>query len=176
MRKPILELRSLPDFSERCAILPDSSLYADPRLERIRPILELWRQAGGIPDHKDLNPFAFGPSLAPYLVLFNVIEDGADYEWRVFGTRHETEYGANLTGVRLSSLVGEQETALDFKGVLDTVMDRKCPIPFELSYSSRMRVLREAVGFFMPMTDGGPKVELLFGASDWVGSDLSGRV
>jgi len=175
MRTPILELRSLPDFTEHCAVLPDVALESDLRFDRIKPVLDLWHQAGEVPDHKDLNPFAFGPSLVPYLVLLNVIEDGADYEWRVFGTRHETEYGANLTGVRLSSLVGEQQTAHAFKAVLDNVLERRCPVPFELGYSSRLRLLREAVGFFMPMTDGSAEISMLFGASDWVEPERSGR-
>jgi len=169
MSQSILELRDLPGFTEHCLTLADGAADNDPRFAKIRPVLEWWRSSAEIPPRrKQLDPFSFGGALVGYLVLLDVLDGGQDFRWRLFGGHHVQEFGADLTNVALSELVAEHPAAIGLMDVMQSVLDRRQPVPFEIRYMSEKKILREAVGVFMPLTDESGRPAFVFGAADWV--------
>ena len=169
MQQPILELQNLPHFSERCDVLDIAAVHEDDRFGKIREILAIWdKAAGAVPDRRDLDPLHLRPTLLPLLVMMDVVDGGADFCWRLFGSRHAVEFGADLTGKCLSQLRPPDEETNDFKQILQAVAAEGRPIPFELTYLSQSDILRQSVGLFMPMRNGGHETTILLGATDWV--------
>lgn len=150
-------------------MLDDGALGEDGRFEKFRPILEWWRQPSGKPPaRKQLDPFSFGGVLVGYLVLLEVLDRGRDFRWRTFGGRHVQAFGADLTNVAISDLVDDHPAAKDLRAVMQTVLERRRPVPFEIRYMSENRILRQAVGVLMPLTDDKERDAFLFGAADWI--------
>jgi len=159
----------MPNFSERCLILEDSTMDSDERFSRIRRVVDWWRTVEpSPPKHQELDPFSFGGVLVGYLVLLDVIDDGEDFRWRVFGGRHVQEFGGDLTNVTISQLMQEHPAAVELREVMRTVIDRQSPVPFEIRYMSHKHLLREAVGIFTPLADENGKIAFVFGAADWI--------
>ena len=87
------------------------------------------------------------------LCLLDVVDGGEDFKWRLFGGRHVEEFGADLTNVAISSLIAEHPAATGLRDVMRAVVERRGPVPFEIHYMSANKLLREAVGTLMPLTD-----------------------
>ncbi|WP_161973742.1 PAS domain-containing protein [Hwanghaeella grinnelliae] len=169
MRLSILELRKMPDFSERCLILEDGAAENDPRFTKIRPVLDWWRNsAEKPPSRQQLDPFAFGGALVGYLVMLDALDDGQDFRWRLFGGRHVQEFGADLTNVSLSELIADHPAAEGLMDAMQSVLERRQPVSFEIRYMSKKKILREAVGVLMPLADKNGNPTIIFGAADWV--------
>ncbi len=169
MTKSILELRTMPSFSERCLILDDSVIESDIRFTRIGRISTWWHAASEKPPkRRDMDPFSFGGALVEYLVLLDVIENGEDFQWRIFGGRHAQEFGADLTHMTISQLMQDHPAAVELREVMRTVADRRRPVPFEIRYMSDHHLLREAVGIFAPLADANGDITFIFGAADWI--------
>ena len=169
MALSILELRTLPDFSEQCEILDDDQPETDDRFSRIRPLVEWWQTLPDTPPPRtQLDPFSFGGAMVGYLVLLDVIGAGKDFKWRTFGGRHAQEFGADLTHVHLSELLADHPAAQGLSDVMNTVLERRKPVPFEIRYMSEKKLLRQAVGVLMPLADENGALSFIFGAADWV--------
>lgn len=168
----ILALRDMPDFSEQCVVLDDGTEDRDTRFAGLRPLSAWWQAAEEKPPPRSaLDPFSFGGTLVGYLIMLDVINEGADFRWRLFGGRHAQEFGADLTNVSISDLIENHPAAIDLMRVMQDVVERKSLVPFEIRYFSENRLLRQAVGLFMPLTgEAGEtgEVKYLFGAADWV--------
>ena len=150
-------------------IVDPKSAAADPRFRIARQVQAIWESLGGdgLPDRRQVDPLAIGPALLPSVVLIDVLDGGNDYRWRLFGSRHEREYGANLTGVTILELERVNPTATSFRRVLDRTVSLRAPCPFELFYQNLGHVDRHALGVMMPLTDGSDAVTVLLGATDW---------
>ena len=141
----------------------------DPRFRVGREAHAIWTDLvnGGIPDRRQIDPLAFGPALLPMLAMLDVLQGGQDYRWRLFGTHHEQEFGANLTGTRLSELERLKTSATAFRRILDATVAAKAPVYFELTYLNSGQIHRHATGAMLPLTDGDPEIGVLLGATDW---------
>lgn len=170
MTQTIQTLSTSPDFDSHSVLLDTETALADPRFGRIIQLYNYWlnHRTIGIPDRRDIDPVSLGAAILPYIVMIDILADRADYRWRLFGSAHEAEYGANLQGMVLSDLSEANPSAHVFKAVLDRAVVVNGPLFFELAYSSRREVLRRAVGVLMPLRDGGADPAILFGGADWI--------
>lgn len=171
MAETILDLRSMPDFAEHCRMLSLEGCDIDPRFKKLSPVFEWWRDAKSSPPPRSaFDPFCFGGALVGNLVLLDVLENGTDFRWRVFGGRHVEEFGADLTNILVSSLVQDHMAAGDLMAAMRRTVEDRQPVAFEIHYVSENKLLREAVGVFTPLADESGAVTAVVGAADWIKS------
>ncbi len=169
MNKSLSELLETGQLSGVGRIVDPATVTSDPRYRVAREAHAVWRRIGNaaIPDRRQVDPVVLGPTLLPMLVLIEVLGGGSDYRWRLFGDRHQQEYGISLTGTRLSELEDGNPSATALRPLLDQTVATAGPCFYELAYLSEALLDRYATGVFLPLTDGGPDVAMLLGAADW---------
>ena len=59
---------------------------------------------GGLPPLSIVDPLALKPALG-YLMLLDVLDDGWDYHYRIYGSEIASRFGRDLTGRRTSDIV-----------------------------------------------------------------------
>ncbi len=165
----LAELLARGPLERASEILTADAVAEDPCFAKARAAHAVWRDlaVAGLPDRRALDPLGFGAALLPSLVLIDVLAGGGDYRWRLFGSRHLEEYGADLTGTRLSELEQATPDTGSFRAILDAVVAAAAPRYFRLVYLSRGEVVRCACGVMLPLRDAGPGVAVLLGAADW---------
>lgn len=70
-------------------------------------VLNLWqslRDANGRVTPAQIDPFALRPALG-YILLIDVLEDGADFQYRLYGSEVARVAGFDMTGKRTSEIV-----------------------------------------------------------------------
>jgi hypothetical protein len=70
----------------------------------LRFLSEFWsahRDAGGLPHHDRINPFALQPALG-YLMLLDIVDGGMDFRYRLYGSRIANISGFDMTGRLMS--------------------------------------------------------------------------
>lgn len=85
---------------------------AEPQHPQIALLLDYWEEKRGparsMPARGDISPTDI-PSIMPHLVLFDILEDGADGYIRVFGSELGVLFGEDRTGLRLSQIQCQRE-------------------------------------------------------------------
>ncbi|MGK2741060.1 PAS domain-containing protein [Tepidicaulis sp. LMO-SS28] len=80
---------------------------AEPQHPQIALLLDYWEEKRGparrMPARSDIKPTDI-PSLMPYLILFDVLNEGEDGYIRVFGSELSELIGEDRTGMRLSEI------------------------------------------------------------------------
>jgi len=116
-----------------------------------------------------LDPLAFGARLLPHLVIVSVLDDGEDFQWRLFGGAHEHEYGVNLAGVKLSELMAENDGLAEVAHIFSACRDTAEPVFYSIGYLNRHRVQRLCNGVILPLfAQGDGAVDHLLGCSQWI--------
>ncbi|HWI27829.1 MAG TPA: PAS domain-containing protein [Stellaceae bacterium] len=150
---------------------PDRALFTDvefidrPDLRLMAELVEYWdrKRAGRIgPRRADIDPTEIAAHLA-HIFMADVIEGGADFRYRLIGTRIVEGLGRDNTGKRLSELYRDQPRALaQLKAVFRMQVERKAPL------FTRGRVFwlpeatyRRFTGASMPLSDDGATVNII---------------
>jgi|GEM_PF-902321 len=80
---------------------------AEPQHPQVALLLDYWEEKRGpsraMPARSDIKPTDI-PSLMPYLILFDVLNEGEDGYIRVFGSELSELVGEDRTGMRLSEI------------------------------------------------------------------------
>lgn len=146
------EARSLPGFEKSFALLRVWQEMKDTRKAR----------------RADLDPLVLGADLLPHLVLLDVSPDQTDFTWRIFGGRHEAEYGVNLAGVRLSELMPHHDGLDDLLLIFTECSRRAEPVFYKLFYESQSGAARMCTGVMLPLFgDDDATVTNLIGCTEW---------
>ena len=169
MNKSLAELEANGQLGGVGRIVDPARAAQDPRYRIARQAHAIWESLStpAIPDRRQIDPIALGPALLPMLVLIDVLEGGRDYRWRLFGTLHEQEYGANLVGRHLSDLEQSNPSAHALRPLLDETLSTRAPCYYELSYLNHGHLDRYATGVMLPFTDRTEDVAVVLGAADW---------
>ena len=107
--------------------------------------------------------------LLGYIYLIDVLDGGADYCFRLFGTFWEKMYGADLTGQRLSEI--EMGGHLDvLRGDYDKVVSTRAPLfhPGKLVWPNQKSIKYERL--LIPFSGDDGQVSLILAA---VGCDVA---
>jgi hypothetical protein len=165
----IVELLNAGGLEGRCEIVSAEEAGTEPAFATARHVHAVWREMAGdgLPDHGRLDPFALGTQTLPSIVLLDVLAGGTDYRWRLFGSQHVVEYGADLTGRTLSELRQVNPSADALEELLGLVTRTAQPHYFRFIYVSKGELRREACGVMLPLCKGGPEVAVLLGATSW---------
>jgi hypothetical protein len=79
------------------ASIPDR-LHDEPVLVRLYAYWDSVRQGRRMPDRRDIDPVAMGPTLLPHTMLVDVIDGGARARYRLMGTAIVERFGSDPTG------------------------------------------------------------------------------
>ena len=140
----------------------------DERFRSAVALKEAWlRLPGAIPRRRDVDPTEFGPRLLPKIVILQVLDDGRDYRWRLFGGLHAEQYGADLTGFRLSQVEAENSSAQSLRPIFDQTHRVVAPVYYHLVYRAQAGMERRASGVMLPLREEGETVEALIGCASW---------
>jgi len=175
--KTLEEIRSESGLTNAAQIVSAAAARADDRFRVALAVVDIWRALAtdGLPRRDQVDPLRFGAALLPYLTLIDVLEDGSDYRWRLFGGRHEQEYGISLVGVTVSDLRTRNPSVDNFVTLLDAARGATEPTFFDLAYHSRAVTVRHCCGALLPLSDDGARITHLLGCADWAEPDRRRR-
>lgn len=91
----------------RSPVIRWNPVAADLPTKQLPFVLNLWlglRDANGRVTPEQINPFALKPALG-YILLIDVLEDGADFYYRLYGSEVARVAGFDMTGKRTSQIV-----------------------------------------------------------------------
>ena len=168
LQASLAALAEQPGFAEALVTFSESDIRRDAQFDAARSLVALWSSWPGDPPlRQSLDPVALGAKLLPSIVLLEVLAGGGDYRWRIFGSLHEREYGADLRGYRLSEIEAQNPSADALRKILDRARQTVSPIYYRLQYSSAVGLRRRASGVFLPLADDSGAVGWLCGCSSW---------
>ena len=157
-----------PGFAEALVTFQEPDIRLDAQFETARSLVAIWNSWPGEPPiRRSLDPVQLGAELLPSIVLLEALEDGGDYRWRIFGSLHEREYGADLRGHRLSEIESQNPSADALRRVLDEARLTVSPVYYRLQYSSAIGLKRRASGVILPLADEDGDVSWLCGCASW---------
>lgn len=131
-------------------------------------LFALWQSLPGEPPHfSHFKPGVVDPALLPNSVLMDVLNEGEDYKFRVYGTAHVTHFGADLTGLTTSEVEKINPATRVIRQVYDMVMDQRNEVFFVLDYLNKNDVVKRATGVMLPLADDDGKISRLYGGMDW---------
>jgi len=155
-------------------LIESAAALEDQRFALPRRGFEIWRRwiprGMSMPPRGALDPLELGSALLPSVVLLEVLEGGSDFQWRIFGSVHEREYGVDLRGVVLGNVVARDPGAAMFLDLFALATREAGPVWYLLEYESAGHVLRAVSGVLLPLhaDDGDDRtVSHLFGVNAW---------
>jgi len=155
-------------LSSRAQELSYEEALADPNFEYPMELHALWSaMPGDIPHFEEVKPSIFGTHLLPSVFIMNVVEQGSDFRWRLFGTDHTQRFGSDITGRRMSTIA-----KLDTSAGSSLAFGRKCydtrtPVFFKTEYFDDQRVKKTTCTVALPLRGENGVIERLFGCSIW---------
>ncbi|MCR9255496.1 MAG: PAS domain-containing protein [Alphaproteobacteria bacterium] len=168
-KKPLSEIQFDAGLSSDIELVDDAATREHPDFRIARETEAVWRDINptAMPRRDQVDPLRLGPRLLPHLVILDVLGAGEDFRWRLFGSRHEWEYGRDLTGLSVNDLIAQNPSAAPFRTGAQAVYRRGAPVFFRLTYTSGNITLRSAAGVLLPLSDDGTRVSSILGAADW---------
>ena len=128
----------------------------------------LWRVlSDDIPHTEQLTPGSLDPAIMSNMVILDVLEQGKDYQWRLFGTAHADQYGDDLTGRCISAVEAENPSIKALRRIFDEAITNANGTFFELHYLSEGQREKVAAGLMAPLSDKQGRVVQLCGCCDW---------
>lgn len=123
-----------------------------------------WRRQRGsraMPPRRAIDPIEI-PRLLPNLQLIDVVEGGR-FRYRLTGTGLVTAFGKEYTGKHLDELFAGDELAYAVR-VYSTVCSERRPVFLRNRYGTTRDVAMVANRLYMPLSDDGVSVNVIFGA------------
>lgn len=125
--------RTLAFFAENDA--PPPLLAWSPAADALpagplRFLHDFWhgqREGEGLPGIDVVEPFALKPALG-YIMLLDVLDDGWDYRYRLYGSAIAQRYGRDLTGRRTSDIARTAYTGIFYIAAYRAVLARRQPL------------------------------------------------
>jgi hypothetical protein len=140
----------------------DQDYSRDPVLAQALTYWRAIRRARAMPSRRDIDPTEIG-LLLPHLQLIDVIDGGARYRYRLAGTSLVTAFGREYTGKYLDELFAGERLAYAQR-VFAMVYSRQRPVFLRNRYSTTRDVDMMANRLYMPLSEDGRSVNVIFGA------------
>lgn len=134
-------------------------------------LVRYWRQhgrEGALPGFSIVDPIALKPALG-YLMLLDVLDEGWDYRYRIYGSEIASRFGRDLTGRRTSDIAKTAFTGIFYIAGYRAVLARREPL-FTVSSSPRYVAAVDWWRLVLPLADrDGAVTRILVGnmPGDW---------
>ena len=135
---------------------------SDPVLAKTLAYWRAKRRARSMPSRRDIDPTEIGPLLS-HLQLIEVVDGGIRYRYRLAGTSLVTAFGREYTGRYLDELFAGERLAYAQR-VFGTVCSKRKPVFLRNRYSTTRDVDMIANRLYMPLSEDGCSVNVIFGA------------
>ena len=122
---------------------------------------------GAIPHYKEMKPTVIEPSILPNMAVVDIVDGGKDYLFRVYGTAHVAQYGADLTGRRISDIEKANPASKVIRELYTLVLENRDAVFFELFYLNKNDIIKKATGVMLPLVDERGDICRLIGSMDW---------
>jgi hypothetical protein len=157
----------LATLNSQTKVVSAEDALASDDFRMARKLYEFWRALSpGIPQCDQLKFGQLDPALMSNMVILDVLDDG-DYKWRLFGTMHADQYGDDLTGRNVSSVIKENPSVKTLNKIFDQAKAEPDGIFFELHYLNEDNRVRVAAGLIVPLADSQGTISQLCGCCDW---------
>jgi hypothetical protein len=140
----------------------DQDYSSDPVLAQALAYWRAKRRARAMPSRRDIDPTEIGP-LLPHLQLIDVVDGGIRYRYRLAGTSLVAAFGREYTGRYLDELFAGERLAYAQR-VFATVCSRQKAVFLRNRYSTTRDVDMMANRLYMPLSEDGCSVNVIFGA------------
>ncbi|MBO6520490.1 MAG: hypothetical protein JJ900_08910 [Rhodospirillales bacterium] len=118
--------------------------------------LDLWRSWSGsnaAPKWDDVELYALPAIVLPQTLVVDVIDGGADFKYRFWGTKYTSHYGADETGLLLSTSLGPSFIEATRKQ-LNAVLASKAPCAFDVAIRApRSGIVQTKLNLRLPIMD-----------------------
>jgi len=141
-------------------------------LKKIVDFSEYWlsKSQGGLPAFKDLLPEEIFRSL-PNLVVWQVVDDGADFHCRLCGGDLNRNYGWNPTGKNLNDIIRQNPSVAVFADNFRRCMRQQAPITVIDSFTGHLGTAKRTVGIIAPLADPAGRITELICCSLYLAND-----
>ena len=95
--------------------------------EQLGFLIRYWdekRRGAGLPPASAIDPVEMRPALG-YIMLLDVLDGGADFRYRLYGTRIVERTGVDWTGRLVSEMIAESFTGLFYAAVYRAALARR---------------------------------------------------
>src|SRR6056297_1117067 len=93
------------------------------------------------------------------ILLYEVIDDGADFLCRLVGENIKANYGGNQTGKCLSEIIRENPSVAHFRDNFIEVIKTRRPVRRQEVYTDLMGIEKTTVGAIAPLSRDGERVD-----------------
>jgi hypothetical protein len=128
----------------------------------LRALLKYWKSlkhGDRLPRHAEFDVLAI-PSVLGFLMMLDVVDDGDDFHYRVYGTWIAQSTGFDMTGKRLSSVPTVTSLAAYFMASYRAVLQQRASL-LAFHEPPPGQPVRRWVRLILPMIDGEDRVSRL---------------
>lgn len=131
----------------------DSALALHPFFQ---PALQYWQSltGQGLPTRRDIDPVDI-PDLLANVMLLDVLNDGADFRYRLAGTAVEHNFGASIKGLVLSEIVQIFPTIQPILDVKRRCVATRSPYACDAAVFTHFGTQKQVYCCAMPLSDDG---------------------
>lgn len=128
----------------------------------------LWsRLDGDIPQINQLKPTLIPSDILPSMIVLDVLDNGMDFSWRLFGTQHTYYFGVDATGMRMSEAAKHDTTAHQHLPIIKECYGSAQPLLFHTEYTANEQVHKTTYNVALPLADKDGNISRIFGCSMW---------
>lgn len=132
----------------------------DAEIERFLASYEMLPRQGRIPLKRDFRIWDFKPFI-PDLLLYEVLDSGADFLCRVAGENIVANYGGDQMGKTLSYLMQQNPSVAPFMEASREAVALGAPLHRREEYKDLSGSTRYAIGVIVPLSKTGDDVDYL---------------
>jgi len=131
-------------------------------------LYDMWAALPGTPPKATLvTPSWLGPELLPLMYIVEVLEGGADFRWRLFGTEHTVRYGTEATGMLMSEAAKRDTSARDSLAFARRVHATGMPCFYATDFFGELGLVKRSYTVILPLMGPDGTISRLFGCATW---------
>lgn len=132
--------------------------FLHAEVDRFLEVYNTLPKTGDLPLKSAFRIEAFKEFL-PDILLYEVVDGGADVLCRVVGENIKANYGSNQTGQRLSDMIRANPTIEPFRENFRIVLKTRAPLRRQEVYTDMTGVEKTTVGVIAPLSRDGTDVD-----------------
>ncbi|HVJ32338.1 MAG TPA: PAS domain-containing protein [Terriglobia bacterium] len=127
------------------------------------PALQYWKSLHGdhLPSRRNIDPLEI-PDLLQNVMLLDVMEDGADFRYRLAGTAIERNFGAPIKGLSLVEIAAAFPSIQPVLDVKKHCVATASPYACDAAVFTHFGTRKQVYCFAMPLSDDGVHVSQIF--------------